>query len=205
MTRAYRYILVWMLLLDAGIASSADPVTPDRFAYCTVCHGTAFQGNRSLNAPNLSVLQPWYIELQLMNYKKMIRGGPDSENYAREMQQMVGALDEDAIREVSTYIGVLSQKPALPTVSGDLVRGENLYRGCIACHGEKGRGNAALRAPGLAGQHDWYLERQFAGYRDGVRGTREGDVYGAQMRASVSILIDDESVRDVLVYINTLK
>ncbi len=42
----------------------------------------------------------------------------------------------------------------------DLKKGEELYKQCIACHGVKGEGNPAQKAPKLAGQHDWYIEKQ---------------------------------------------
>lgn len=201
-------ILLLVLALLPGAVSAVEPVmfqpTAPRFAYCTVCHGTAFQGNRSLDAPNLSILGTWYIEVQLMKYKNMIRGGPGAKNHIQEMQQMVTGLTEDAIKEVSAFVGNIKSTPASPSISGDAARGEALYQSCGACHGVKGLGNEAFGAPRLAGQHDWYLERELIGYRYGSRGTVEGDLYGAQMRASISMLKDEESIRDVLFYINTL-
>jgi cytochrome c553 len=40
---------------------------------------------------------------------------------------------------------------------------------CIGCHGARGEGNAALKAPALAGQAEPYLARQLAAYADGSR------------------------------------
>ncbi|MCZ6502254.1 MAG: c-type cytochrome [Gammaproteobacteria bacterium] len=200
-------ILSLTLVLSPGIICAAEPVTsqptPERFIYCTVCHGTAFQGNRSLDAPNLSILGTWYVKVQLMNYKKMIRGGAGAKNHVQEMQQMVTALDEDAIGEVSAFVGTMKSTPASSTIFGDSARGAKLYQSCGTCHGADGLGNETFGAPRLAGQHDWYLERELVSYRNGSRGAAEGDLYGAQMRASISMLEDEESIRDVLVYINT--
>ncbi len=197
-------IVLLVLALIPGAVYAVEPVTPKAYIYCTVCHGTAFQGNRPLDSPNLSILAPWYIEAQLMNFKNMIRGGLDTDNHVREMQQMVIGLDEDAIREVSVFIGSIRATSASATIFGDTARGAKLYQSCGACHGAGGLGNEAFGAPRLAGQHDWYLERQLNGYRNGSRGAAEGDLHGAQMRASISMLKDEESIRDVLVYINTL-
>jgi hypothetical protein len=38
-----------------------------------------------------------------------------------------------------------------------------------------------------------------------LRGAAEGDIHGAQMRAVVNALPDEQSIRDVVAYINTLK
>jgi cytochrome c oxidase subunit 2 len=89
-------------------------------------------------------------------------------------------------------------------ISGDPERGGFLFASCAACHGTRGEGNESLHAPKLAGQSDWYLARQLAKFASGVRGSAAGDIYGAQMRASVSVLADGNDVDDVVAYINTL-
>ena len=42
----------------------------------------------------------------------------------------------------------------------DATKGEALYKQCVACHGMKGEGNSAQKAPRLKGQYDWYLVTQ---------------------------------------------
>ena len=49
-------------------------VTPDEFVFCTVCHGTQLMGNREIDAPRLSSMEPWYIEQQLRSFKEGWRG-----------------------------------------------------------------------------------------------------------------------------------
>jgi cytochrome c oxidase subunit 2 len=79
-----------------------------------------------------------------------------------------------------------------------------LYATCSACHGEDGEGLQALDAPRLAGQSDWYLLRQLGNYQSGVRGSAEGDVPGAQMKAAALVLSDDADMINVVAYINSL-
>lgn len=184
-------------------------VVPEQFKYCTVCHGAAFQGNHSTDAPNLSILSAWYIERQLLNYKNDFRGKLDNDILGREMQPMVSLLDEKAIAEISAFVGAASAMPAKspstgPKHTANMNKGEKLYQSCGACHGADGLGNKALGAPRLAGQQDWYLARQLTNYRNGSRGAMQGDQPGALMRASVSMLKDDEAIRDVVAFINTL-
>ena len=42
----------------------------------------------------------------------------------------------------------------------DAAKGAALYKQCILCHGDKGDGNPAQKAPRISGQYDWYVEKQ---------------------------------------------
>jgi cytochrome c oxidase subunit 2 len=194
------------------LAMADDSVIPQRYQYCTVCHGAVFQGNRSTDAPNLSILSAWYIERQLLNFKNHYRGARDEDLMGREMQPMVGQLDESEIAEIAS---IINAAPAIPSASevsrnetndltNDVKRGAKLYQTCVACHGADAMGNEALSAPRLAGQQDWYLARQLANYRGGSRGSAQGDEPGGLMRASVAMLKDDGAVLDVVAYIHSL-
>ena len=89
-------------------------------------------------------------------------------------------------------------------VPGDAIAGTPLYAVCSACHGPQGEGNAALHAPKLAGQQDWYLRQQLRYYKQGVRGTHEDDVFGKTMAPMAATLTDDTAIRNVVAYIQTL-
>ena len=66
---------------------------------------------------------------------------------------------------------------------GDPDRGMRLYPVCTACHGAQGAGNAAMKAPKIAGQMSWYVQRQMELFQQGARGTAPGDMQGMQMAA----------------------
>jgi cytochrome c553 len=42
----------------------------------------------------------------------------------------------------------------------DLEKGATLYKQCILCHGDKGDGVPAQKAPRISGQYDWYILKQ---------------------------------------------
>ncbi|MEM0967802.1 MAG: c-type cytochrome [Verrucomicrobiota bacterium] len=63
---------------------------------------------------------------------------------------------------------------------------------CATCHGAEGHGNQALLAPNLAGLPSWYVEEQLLRFRNGWRGTGDGDHSGATMRAVALTLADEE-------------
>ena len=47
-----------------------------------------------------------------------------------------------------------------PATAQDAAAGQNAYAVCMACHQPDGSGNQPLNTPAIAGQEDWYLERQ---------------------------------------------
>jgi cytochrome c oxidase subunit 2 len=89
-------------------------------------------------------------------------------------------------------------------VDGDIKRGRALYAPCVACHGPDALGNDATKAPALAGLNDWYLLGQLRHFKSGVRGASADDVTGAQMAPMMATLEDDQAMKDVVAYIQTL-
>jgi cytochrome c oxidase subunit 2 len=88
--------------------------------------------------------------------------------------------------------------------AADVAAGKALFATCAACHGPDAGGNQALNAPRTAGQHGWYVKRQLLAFKDGIRGTAPGDVYGAQMRPMAMTLTTEAAVDNVVAYIATL-
>jgi cytochrome c oxidase subunit 2 len=89
--------------------------------------------------------------------------------------------------------------------AGDPAAGKALYAVCTACHGANGEGNAALKAPRLAGQDVAYVTRQLTAFKSGLRGSNPKDVTGAQMRPMAMTLADDAAIANVAAYVGTLQ
>ena len=49
-----------------------------------------------------------------------------------------------------------------------------------------------------------YMVRQLMYFRDGIRGAHPDDVRGQQMAAMSKLLVDDQSIADVVAYISGL-
>lgn len=79
----------------------------------------------------------------------------------------------------------------------DAAHGAELFKQCIACHGEKGDGVPAQKAPRIAGQHDWYIVKQIQDIKAGV--TRKNPV----MIPFVSKL-SEQDMKDLAAYISKL-
>ena len=160
---------------------------------------------QALNAPKLAGQSEWYLRRQIEAYKSGLRGTHADDVYGKQMAPMAATLvDDAAISNVIAHIQSLPDEPAPTTIDGDVAHGEQLYRVCAYCHGDNGMGNEALNAPRAAGMSDWYLARQLANFKSGVRGSHLQDYYGMQMGFMGRILEDDQAINNLVAYINTL-
>jgi cytochrome c oxidase subunit 2 len=174
------------------------------YAVCAACHGPQGQGNVALNAPKLSGQDPRYLKRQLKNYKAGIRGAHEADTFGKQMRPMAATLVNDAmIDNVIAHIGTLPDTPAAATVSGDVAHGAKLFTVCANCHGADGRG-ILTNAPRQAGMSDWYLLNQLKNFKEGIRGGHPADLAGKQMGFMARTLLDEQSMNDVVAYINTL-
>ena len=80
---------------------------------------------------------------------------------------------------------------------------EQMFKTCVACHGNQGEGNEALNSPVIAGLDKKYLARQLTMFKSGLRGSHESDTWGQQMRASVSSL-SDKDIESLSSYVSQL-
>ena len=93
---------------------------------------------------------------------------------------------------------------ATDAMAQDAQHGATEYKLCASCHGFQGEGNQLVNAPALGGQEEWYLERQIRNFRDGIRGSVDGDTHGAAMALMTRGIDSDEKILDIVAYINTL-
>jgi cytochrome c oxidase subunit 2 len=174
------------------------------YAVCAACHGQQGEGLVALNAPKLAGLDARYMKRQLQNYKTGLRGAHEDDVYGMQMRPMAATLANDAmIDNVIAYIQTLPDNPAPTTVEGDVAHGAQLYVLCANCHGADGEG-IRLNAPRQAGMTDWYLLNQLKNFKQGIRGHHPHDLNGKQMGFMARTLQDEQAMRDVVAYINTL-
>jgi len=176
------------------------------YSMCAGCHGAGGEGNMALNAPALAGLDSWYVLRQLQNFKSGVRGSHQDDVYGKQMAPMAAALTNDAATtNIAAYIASLPVTEPAQTVIGNVDNGRRLYTTCGSCHGPGGDGVWSANAPRLTGIDDWYLVRQLNNFKAGVRGTHNSDATGRQMAMLSAMLKGDQSVNDVVAYINTLK
>ena len=191
-----------LLLMMLGTPTlAADGVK--LYVSCVACHGTKGEGNPALNAPAIAGQDAAYLERQLRNFRGDRRGSHKSDTFGAQMRAFAAALGDDAaITKIAGYVAGLPKTASTTPARGNLHNGNNLYQGkCGACHGGRAEGNPALNSPRLAGLDAAYLKRQFANFRDGVRGANPQDVPGRQMAMMAKTLPNERDLDDVIAFI----
>ena len=174
------------------------------YVTCMACHGAQGEGNPLLNAPKLAGQPGWYIARQLSNFRHGLRGASSNDTYGQQMVGFASLLDEAATRNLIAYLQTFPDSRPPTTLVGNAVKGASLYGTCAGCHGPTGEGIWSTGAPRLAHMSDWYLQRQLANFRQGIRGGHPQDFYGTQMALLANSLKGDRAVENVMAYINTL-
>ena len=191
------------------------------YVTCTACHGAQGEGNKALNAPKIAGLPDWYVARQLKSFKKGIRGTHEKDIYGQQMRPMAMALaNDEAMNNLAAYVTTFKEKLVAVTektsepastetaevsFQGSAENGKALYAICVSCHGADGAGNKALNAPRIAGQQVWYVKRQLAAFKSGMRGTHSEDIYGQQMRPMAMTMTSEQAIADVSAYVNSLQ
>jgi cytochrome c oxidase subunit 2 len=189
---------------NARVAGNAT-VGAAQYAVCAACHGPQGQGIVAMNAPKIAGQSEWYLKRQILSYKNGLRGVHEDDIYGQQMIGMVTTLvDETAIDNVVAHIATLPDEQSPATVEGNADNGKDIYTVCAYCHGGDGMGKQALNAPRIAGSSDWYMARQLANFKSGLRGAHPKDYYGYQMSLMGITVRDEQAINDVIAYINTL-
>jgi len=209
MTRSKHLAAALLVLASlAGGAAQAGDVARGKELYqlCTQCHGESGEGTRLSLAPAIAGLPEWYVLNQLRGFRAGYRGQHFDDIPGMRMRPMSLTLASEAdVEAAAAYVASMPPvKPAPELEGGDAARGQALYAPCTACHGPDGAGNQALGSPPLTNTNDWYLLTQLQHFKAGVRGTKPGDANGALMRPMSMTLADDQAMKDVIAFIETL-
>jgi cytochrome c553 len=210
-----RRIALWtLLLLIGGLNLSGcrlgamDAATRGQevFETCVPCHNADGSGNPMVGAPNIAGMKEWYVERELEKFRAGVRGMHFNDVEGMRMRPMALSLTtEDDVKAVAHYVETLPPVQHPSSLPGDPKAGEALYATCGSCHGDNGAGNKDLGAPRIAGVDDWYLATELRKFRSGVRGTNPKDREGRLMRPMARALPDEDAIRNVVAYAETLK
>ena len=210
-----RQIRFWPLLILAGGLSLSgchfgepDAATRGRevFETCVPCHNADGSGNPSVGAPNIAGMKAWYVEAELKKFRAGIRGAEFNDFEGMRMGPMAKSIDSEAdVEAVARYVESLPPVRHAASLPGDPQAGQALFATCSACHGENGGGNPDLKAPRIAGTDDWYLAAELRKFRIGVRGASPKDTEGRLMRPMARTLANEDAIRNVVAYVETLK
>ena len=122
------------------------------------------------------------------------------------MRPMSMTIPSDAdVDPLATYVAALpSVSPEPILLGGDPEKGKAIYVLCSSCHGADAEGMETLFAPRLTNTNDWYLAEQLRKFKSGIRAGDPADTTGMLMRPMSMTLTDDQMIKDVIAYIQTL-
>lgn len=190
-----------------GTAAADDHARGEAlYALCAQCHGSEGQGSKLAEAPAISGLPQYYIENQVKKFQNRQRGEHPDDIHGLRMAPMARWIrsDEDLSAVAAYVVSLPDVKPEPLLEGGDAARGKDLYTTCAVCHGADGMGNEQMQSPSLKYANDWYLYRTLEKFRSGVRGANPADATGAMMRPMAMTLPDEQALKDVIAYIQTL-
>lgn len=194
------------LLAGLSLASGADDGKSLYEDTCAACHGETGTGNPDLKAPAIAGQHDWYIERQLMFFRDGVRGRDmERDETGAIMRGIAESLDPADLAALAAYVAALEPVPAQgDQIAGDVALGRGLYEICAACHGVHGEGSKAFDAPKLTGLDGQYLLDQLVKFKTGVRGGDDDHPLARQMKSMAEVLSDENAMRAVVAYINTL-
>jgi cytochrome c553 len=201
-------LLIGGLNLSGCRMGTTDAATRGRevFETCVPCHNSDGSGNPAIGAPNIAGMKEWYVERELDKFRAGSRGMHFSDVEGMRMRPMALSLpSEDDVKAVAHYVEGLTPVPHASSLPGDPQAGATLYATCAACHGDDGAGKQDLGAPRIAGTDDWYLATELRKFKSGIRGTNPKDREGRLMRPMALTLPNDDAIRNVVAYVQTLK
>ena len=201
-------LLVGGLNLSGCRLGTTDAATRGRevFETCVPCHNADGSGNPEIGAPNIAGMKEWYVQRELEKFRAGVRGMHFNDVEGMRMRPMALSLpSEDDVKAVAHYVETLQSVRHASSLPGDPKAGATLYATCGACHGDNGAGNQDLGAPRIAGVDDWYLATELRKFRSGIRGTDPKDREGRLMRPMARALPDEDAIRNVVAYAESLK
>ncbi len=193
-----------LLLLSPGFALAGDAEAGKAlYNTCVACHGANGAGNQALNAPGLAGQSESYLNRQLWDFKRGVRGKEPGDTAGALMSPMAETLaDGTAVADVTAYIASMPRVKPAATIEGNADNGHKQFTSkCGACHGGQGWGNEALFTPRLTVIGDWYLMRQVLNFQASMRGAHEDSKYGKQM-AMMAKTVSEEELRDIAAFLN---
>jgi len=171
-------------------ALKGDPAHGKAISYtCLGCHGIPGYRNAFPNysVPKLEGQHPEYIVAALQAYKS-------GERSHMTMHSQASSLSDQDMADIAVYFAgkPLQASPAAAAAN----KPPPAAALCVACHGADGVGVVATY-PTLAGQHEDYLVREIAEYKDGGRRNA--------VMAGMANQIKDADVETIAAYYSSLK
>jgi len=200
-----KYLISLCFLLLTSTCFSAERGKA-LFNLCISCHGQQGNGDKEAGGPAIAGMPQYYIEAQLEKFVSNARGAHPEDDNGNRMRPMARTLATEDIKIVAEFVASLKPVAPIATLGGDPEKGKAAFTVCASCHGQSGEGNPIMHAPPLKYSNDWYLLRQLIHFKAKIRaGDPSTDPVGSVMTAMAGTLADEQSMKDVISYVQSLK
>lgn len=211
MAAAVKLNALWLAALALPCVAQ-DATAPTPYLLCAGCHGAHGEGNVDLKAPPLAGQSATYVARQLRKFKNGQRAYVETDETGQVMKAIAQTLENDeAMLNVADYVSTMPRvepslvAPGPSATPGRVTEGGALYGACAGCHGERGEGKAVANAPNLALLPGWYLTKALQDFQLGTRGMQPADHEGRTMRVLVRLIPDEQSLQDLVSYIDAFQ
>ncbi len=149
----------------------------------------------------LSILTGFILVLTFHNYKSLpvSREKFQLEKTQKEFhnnQILVQELSAPKPESTEVETEVKEVEIVIDLNTPELVSGNKIYGKCIACHGKNGEGKTSQKAPRIAGQFDWYIEKQLIDMKNGDRIN--------ELMVPIVKALSPEDMKNVALYVSKL-
>ncbi len=138
---------------------------------------------------NITDFQGQPVSNEKFDFEKKAAANFAKQKEIEELMHPKAHAEEEVVEEVKEVVLVELTTP-------ELQNGSALYNKCMTCHGKRGEGKKAQKAPAIGGQYDWYIELQ-------VKNMQSGERVNKVMNPYIKNL-SEQDVKDLAAYISKL-
>ena len=96
-----------------------DAGAEELYTPCAACHGAVGEGVDAVAGPAIAWLDDWYVERQLVNFQRGVRGSHPRDVGGMQMRAFAASLSADDIQQLASYVATLSGQPATRSFSNE--------------------------------------------------------------------------------------
>ena len=177
------------------------------FKTCSPCHGDDGAGDQSQMAPAIAGMSEWYVTNQLQRFRSGARGLHHKDLGGLRMRPMARTINNEAdLKLIAKFVSSMPRTKIVETLDGRPLKGKAAFAICAGCHGPNGKGMQAVGGPDLTVAQDWYLFTQLKNFKNKIRGADPvKDPLGATMAGMSSTIPDEQAMKDLIKYIQSIR
>jgi uncharacterized protein len=177
---------ITILLFSCQSPKELNQLSHEMQAHIQQCNSCHEQGEK-FGAPSLKGLELKYMNAQIQNFKKGLRGGKNSSPEAISMREAVIQMDDKKITEINNWLSK-QDRPQVRETSTSHPIGEALYKeNCYGCH-QGTMGKFFTGSPSILMLEEWYIIKQCNDFQSGKRGSNPEDKKGYKMAQRIKEL-----------------